>query len=89
MKLIIVEEKKARLVFDLEGENPTMISALKEELWQDEHVKAAGFTVEHPLIEKPRFVLETDGADPRKTVSAAIKRMQKEIAKLKDGFKGI
>ncbi len=84
MELKVLEEKKNRLVFELTGETHTVCRALQKELWQDEHVKAAGYDVEHPLINKPHFVLETDGADPKKTVVSALKRVEKDIQKFKE-----
>jgi len=89
MEISIIEEKKNRLVFDLAGESHTIAGALKKELWQDDHVKAAGYAVEHPLVATPRFVVETDGAEPRKVISAAIKRLQRTITKLRDDAKKI
>jgi DNA-directed RNA polymerase subunit L len=89
MEVKILEEKKSRLVFNIEGDGSTMANMLKKELWNDEHVKAAGFNVEHPLINIPTFIVETDGADPKKTVSAAIKRIAKSVEKFKDEAKAL
>jgi DNA-directed RNA polymerase subunit L len=89
MEVKILEEKKSRLVFNIEGDGSTIANMLKKELWNDEHVKAAGFNVEHPLINIPTFVVETDGADPKKTVSAAIKRMTKSVEKFRDEAKSL
>jgi len=89
MDVKILEEKKGRLVFNIEGDGSTLANMLKKELWNDEHVKAAGFTVEHPLINIPTFVVETDGADPKKTVSAAAKRIAKIIEKFRDEAKAL
>jgi DNA-directed RNA polymerase subunit L len=89
MEIKILEEKKNRLVFNIEGDGSTIANILKKELWNDEHVKAAGFNVEHPLINVPTFVVETDGADPKKTVSAAIKRIAKQVEKFKDEAKAL
>ncbi len=83
MEVNIVEEKKNRLVFEIAGEGHTLSNALRKELWNDEHVKVAAYTIDHPLIEVPRFVLETDGADPKKTLVAAAKRVQKDLEKIK------
>ena len=83
MELVIIEEKKNKLVFELKGEGHTLSNAIRKELLADEHVKAAAYAVEHPLIEVPRFILETDGADPRKTLQAAAKRIQKTLEKVK------
>ncbi|MDP6293147.1 MAG: RpoL/Rpb11 RNA polymerase subunit family protein, partial [Candidatus Woesearchaeota archaeon] len=78
---------KDRLLFDIEGETSTLANALKQELTQDSHVKNAGYNVPHPLIETPRILVETDGADPKKIVAEACKRIRKEVSKLKDQAK--
>jgi DNA-directed RNA polymerase subunit L len=87
MDINVVEEKKNKLVFEIKGEGHTMSNAIRKELWNDEHVKMAAYTIDHPLIEIPRFILETDGADPRKTLVAAAKRLQKELEKIKSESK--
>ena len=87
MEVKILEEKKNRLVFTLEGDGSTISNMLKKELWNDDHVKVAGYNVEHPLINIPTFIIETDGADPKKTVSAAIKRISKQVEKFKEESK--
>ena len=83
MEINIVEEKKNKLIFEITGEGHTLSNVLRKELNSDEHVKSAAYTIDHPLIEKPRFILETDGADPKKTLIAAAKRVQKELEKVK------
>ncbi len=87
MEVNIIEEKKNRLVFEITGEGHTLSNALRKELWNDEHIKVATYAIDHPLIEKPKFVIETDGADPKKTVVAAAKRVQKELEKAKSEAK--
>ncbi|MBI4144315.1 DNA-directed RNA polymerase subunit L [Candidatus Woesearchaeota archaeon] len=85
--LKVIEEKKNRIVFDLEGETRTLANALKQELEQDSHVKNTGYNVSHPLIHTPRFVIETDGEDPKKILKDSVKRLRKEVQKLKDQAK--
>ena len=87
MEVSIIEEKKNKIVFEIKGEGHTLSNALRKELYADEHVKAAAYAVEHPLIEVPRFILETDGADPRKTLIAAAKRIAKDSEKVKSEAK--
>jgi len=77
MNIKILEDKKNRLIFEIEGESHTFCGILKKELWNDDHVKAAGYHIGHPLVGTLRFVLETDGADPKKTLNSAIKRLEK------------
>jgi len=80
----ILEEKKNKIQFEIEGETHTLSAALTKELWTDEHVKAAGYKLEHPLLGKPTFVVETEGEDARKAVSAAVQRLAKQSEKLRD-----
>jgi len=89
MEVVIVEEKKDKLVFDIRGDANTVVNVLKKELWNDSHVKASGYHIEHPLINVPRFVLQTDGVDPKKTLKSAIKRVEKQADKLDSEAKNI
>lgn len=83
MEVNILEEKKDKIIFEIKGEGHTLSNAIRKELWNDEHVKGAAYAIEHPLIEVPRFIVETDGADPRKALIAAAKRVQKDLEKVK------
>lgn len=89
MEVNIIEEKKDKLVFELRGETNTMVNSLKKELWNDSHVKVSGYHIEHPLINIPRFVLQTDGADPKKTIKSALKRLEKQLEQLSSEAKNI
>ncbi len=89
MEVKILEEKKNRLVFNMEGDGSTIANILKKELWNDEHVKAAGFNIEHPLINVPTFIVETDSEEAKKAVSAALKRIAKSVEKFKDEAKAL
>jgi len=87
MKLNILEEKKGRLVFELEGASHTICNILKKEMWNDKHIKNVGYTIRHPLVGKPEFIVETDGEDPKKIVASASQKIKKEIEKLSEDFK--
>ena len=89
MEVKIIEDTKNKLVFDIEGDSNSLTGALKKELWNDDKVKASGYNISHPLINVPRFVLETDGTEPRKILKDAIKRLQKNIEKARDGLKEV
>ena len=82
MDVTILEEGKNKLVFEIKGDQHTISNLLKKELWNDEHVKVAAYNLEHPIIAHPKFILETDGADPKKTILAAIKNIQKDLEKV-------
>jgi len=88
MDINILEDKKNRLVFEIDGESNTITGALKSELRNDDHVKATGYNHAHPLLNKATVVVETDTIEePRKAVSQAVKRLSKQVDKLKDGAK--
>ena len=87
MEINIIEEKKNKLIFEIRGEDHTFSNLLRKELWNDEHVKASAYNIDHPLVGQPKFVLQTDGQDPRKVLQAAAKRIQKQFTKLKDEIK--
>ena len=91
MKLKILEEKKKRMVLEIKGETHTFCNALKKELWNDSHVKAAGYNIPHPYVGVPKLIVETDGSEsPKKALIEAAKRLQKNADKFKSVFsKGV
>lgn len=87
MDIKILEEKKGKLVFEMTGQGHTLANILRKELWNDDHVKVAAYTIEHPLVGEPQFILETDGEDPKKVLKSAVKRLVKQMEKLKEEAK--
>ena len=77
MELNTIEETKTKIIVELIGDTHTLPNMLKKELWNDKHVKAAGYRIDHPLTGTPNIMVETDGADPKKTINASIKRLKK------------
>ncbi|MBW2976161.1 DNA-directed RNA polymerase subunit L [Candidatus Woesearchaeota archaeon] len=84
MEINVLEEKKNRLVFESEGIGHTFLNILKTELWNDSHVKIATYSIKHPQVSKPKFILETDGNEsPKAALTSAVGR----LGKLSDKFK--
>ena len=91
MKLKILENKKTRMILEIEGETHTFCNALKKELWNDKHIKAAGYNISHPFVGVPKLIIETDtSTSPKKALLDAVKRLnkasdslKKEVSKLK------
>ncbi|MCX6709409.1 MAG: DNA-directed RNA polymerase subunit L [Candidatus Woesearchaeota archaeon] len=78
MEIKVLEESEKKMRFELIGEGHTLCNALREELWNDEHVKIAAYKIKHPLIGIPEFIIETDGKEePAKALIAAGKRLKK------------
>lgn len=86
MELAVIEQTDKKLVFDMKGEDHTFCNALKDELTQDEDVKFTSYRIEHPLLGVPRFFVEMKKGDLKKTLTAATKRLKKNLEKIKDQF---
>jgi len=87
MEINVLEEKKGKFVFELEGASHTVCNILKKELWKDKHIKNVGYTIRHPLVGTPEFIVETDNADPKKIVTSTCQKIAKDIDKFAADFK--
>ena len=86
MEIKVLEQKKNKLIIELKGETHSFCNALKKELWNDKHIKAAGYNIEHPLVGVPQIIIETDGKDPKKALIDAAGRLKKSFDSLKTEF---
>jgi DNA-directed RNA polymerase subunit L len=83
MDIKIIEQSKKKMVFELPGVDHTFCNILKEELNKDDNVKVATYTIAHPLVRVPKFIVETKGdKEPTDTLKSAVKR----IGKLNEDF---
>lgn len=85
MEVKVLEQSKNKLSIEIVGEDHTLCNVIKEELNTDSTVKAATYSIEHPLISNPVMVIEGD--DPVKSLNAAIKKVQKLFSEMEDAFK--
>lgn len=84
MEIKVIENKKNKFVFELPEVSHGFCNILKDQLWKDSHVKVAAYRVEHPLINIPRFVVETDGGEtPKNALLGAINKLDTVADKLK------
>ena len=84
MEIKILEDKKSKIIFEVEGMGHTFLNILKNELWNDSHVKIATYVIRHPIVSKPKFTLETDGSEaPRSALTSAVSRLKKTSEKFK------
>lgn len=84
MEIKIIEEKGNRIEFEI-NENASFLNALKKELLNDDNVKIATYAVRHPLVGKPKMIVEAD--DPRKAINSAVNRLKKINEKFSDEIK--
>ena len=89
MELKVLEKDKKRIVFELIGADHTFCNALKKELWSDKSVKVSAYSVEHPLIGIPKFIVESDDKEPEKVLLDAVKRLDKKNEQFLESFKKI
>ena len=87
MEMNVIEERPKKLVAEFEGADHTLCSALKTELYSDDQVKTAAYSINHPLVGVPRFIVETKGKDPKKALAEAAKRLAAKAAKIKKDFR--
>ncbi len=87
MEIKVLEETKNRLVFEIPGESHTLCNALKRELWKDQNVRIATYSIKHPLIGTPKMIVETSpGSSPRKVLAKAAKSLKEEVSAFKTSF---
>ncbi|MEM3127179.1 MAG: DNA-directed RNA polymerase subunit L [Candidatus Woesearchaeota archaeon] len=86
MNVQILEETKPRIIFEID-EDHAFCNALKDELIQNDDVKIASYSKRHPLVDKPRFIVETNSGSARDAVVKAAKNLAKNAETTKDQAK--
>lgn len=86
MELTTIEETKTKLIVELVGDTHTLPNILKKELWNDKDIVISGYNLDHPLIGKPRIIVQTRKKAPRTALIDAAKRVKKNLDKFKKAF---
>lgn len=87
MKINVLEDKKTRMVVEVEGETHTFCNIVKKELWKDENIKSAGYNISHPYVSEPKIIVETNtSTEPKKALNAAADRIKKQATDFKQAF---
>lgn len=88
MEIKVIEDTKTRFVFELPKVSHGFCNMLKDQLWKESHVKVAAYKVEHPLVNIPMFIVETDGStSPKNALLGAVKKLDNVSDKLIKEFK--
>lgn len=80
MEINIIEESKNRIVVEVKDEDATLCNIIRKELWNDDSVKAAAYTVKHPSIKAPHLIVETTGKSAKEALLDAMKRIKKDLS---------
>ena len=87
MEIKILDDKKNKIMIEVNGVDHTMCNALKSELYNDKHIKVATYSIRHPQISNPMLIVETDGEEsPRNALINAVDRLQKTNTKFRKEF---
>ena len=77
MEIKKIKDEKNKFVFEVKGVSHGFCNILKEKLLEDKHIKTATYRVEHPLVNIPSFLVETDGSEtPKNAVLNAVKKLK-------------
>lgn len=83
MEINAIKETKKEFVFEAKGVGHTFCNLIKDALYDVKGVEAASYTIEHPLVGVPRFIVVTDGKiSPRDAVLEAIKKVKSQNSKM-------
>jgi DNA-directed RNA polymerase subunit L len=78
MEIKVIEQNKKKIIFELIGADHTFCNALKKELLTDDNVKVATYAIAHPLINIPKFIVETGTQkEPAEVLKAGANRLMK------------
>ena len=90
MKIIVVEDKANKLVFEIEGADHTFCNALKDELRNDEGIVVSAYNISHPLVGKPKFFVETKkGTKAKDALGKAVDELKKKNSAFFKAFKSL
>ena len=90
MELTIIENKAQKIVFELKDADHTFCNALKDELRNDENVTVTTYSISHPLVGKPKFIIETKkGTKATDAVKEAVERLKKKNTAFLKNFKAM
>lgn len=89
MELEVLKESKKELICFLGGTgvSHTFCNLLKEALNQNKNVEVATYTIDHPLVDRPRILIQTDGkVSPKDAFLKAIKQIKSQNNKVEKLF---
>ena len=82
MELKVLKEEKNTLELEVIGEGHTLCNLLRKELWDNDQVETASYTINHPAA-APVFIITAKSGKARKHLQEAIASLKKKTKELK------
>jgi len=89
MKAEVIEEntKNNTLTIRLEGEDHTLVNALKANLWKSKGVEAAASRIKHPLVDNIELMVRTSGKkSPKSELESAAEKTADQCKEFRKAF---
>jgi DNA-directed RNA polymerase subunit L len=78
MEIIVLENEKNVLKFELPGRSHTIPNLITKELWNDSDVEVSGYNVLHPQTSNAIIYIETKKKDAKKVLLSTIDAIKKK-----------
>lgn len=87
MELEVTEKEGTTMKVKVIGEGHTFCNALRMKLHEDDRVKTAAYSIDHPLLSHPEvYVTVNEKKSPRRALTRASKSLAKDYAELREGL---
>jgi DNA-directed RNA polymerase subunit L len=83
MELEVLRKDENSRLIKVGGEDHTLTNLLRVELYEDENVTAASYTIDHPLTGTPEFFVRTKDKSPERALASAADRVVGKLEEMK------
>jgi DNA-directed RNA polymerase subunit L len=87
MKLKIVKEEDDYVEIAVEGEEHSLLNALRDILLEDKKVEFAAYYIDHPQVGIPRIMIRTKEGSPIAALREAVKKLRKRADEFREEIK--
>ena len=87
MEVQFLIDEKEKIKIEIKNEGHTLCNPIVKELWKDDKVEVAGYSIDHSLVSNP--LLTVEGSDAKGSLKKAIARLSKKVTGMDDKFKKI
>ncbi len=79
MQIVVLENSDNKAVFEIHGNDHTVLLALKDALENDKDVSLVTYAIDHPLVGHPKMIIETKKKKPQEALLNAISSVKKDL----------